>query len=101
MYKMLATVLLACYNDSRIHCVHVVRVIDMTESEQREAAKAFAAKWQGKGYEKGETQKFWLELIRTVYGVENPEDYMNFEVQIQLSNVSFIDVYIPSTKVII
>lgn len=42
-----------------------------------------------------------MELIRTVYGVENPEDYMNFEVQIQLSNVSFIDVYIPSTKVII
>ncbi|WP_366144448.1 DNA methyltransferase, partial [Anaerovibrio sp.] len=73
----------------------------MTENEQREAAKAFAVKWQGKGYEKGETQKFWMELIRTVYGVENPEDYMNFEVQIQLSNVSFIDVYIPSTKVII
>ena len=73
----------------------------MTENEQREAAKAFAEKWQGKGYEKGETQKFWMELIRTVYGVENPEDYMNFEVQIQLSNVSFIDVYIPSTKVII
>lgn len=70
----------------------------MTENEQREAAKAFAEKWQGKGYEKGETQKFWMELIRTVYGVENPEDYMNFEVQIQLSNVSFIDVYIPSTK---
>ncbi|MDD6598703.1 MAG: methylase, partial [Anaerovibrio sp.] len=78
-----------------------MRVIDMTENEQREAAKAFAVKWQGKGYEKGETQKFWMELIRTVYGVENPEDYMNFEVQIQLSNVSFIDVYIPSTKVII
>ena len=73
----------------------------MTENEQRETAKAFAEKWQGKGYEKGETQKFWMELIRTVYGVENPEDYMNFEVQIQLSNVSFIDVYIPSTKVII
>lgn len=26
----------------------------MTENEQREAAKAFAEKWQGKGYEKGE-----------------------------------------------
>lgn len=73
----------------------------MTENEQIEAAKVFAEKWQGKGYEKGETQKFWIELIRTVYGVEAPEDYMNFEVQIQLSNVSFIDVYIPSTKVII
>ena len=73
----------------------------MTENEQREAAKAFAEKWQGKGYEKGETQKFWLELISTVYGVKAPVDYMNFEVQIQLSNVSFIDVYIPSTKVII
>ena len=73
----------------------------MTENEQRVAAKAFADKWQGKGYEKGETQKFWLEFISTVYGVKEPVDYMNFEVQIQLSNVSFIDVYIPSTKVII
>ena len=44
----------------------------MTENEQRVAAKAFADKWQGKGYEKVETQKFWLELISTVYGVKEP-----------------------------
>ena len=28
----------------------------MTNAEQRAAAKAFAKKWQGRGYEKGESQ---------------------------------------------
>ena len=32
----------------------------MTDKEQRAAAKEFAAKWAGKGYEKGESQTFWL-----------------------------------------
>ena len=32
----------------------------MNDLEQRKAAKAFAANWQGKGYEKGESQPFWL-----------------------------------------
>ena len=71
------------------------------ESEQKKAAMAFAAKWQGRGYEKGETQKFWLELLETVYGVENPADYLEFEVKVQLDHTSFIDVYIPSTRVMI
>ena len=31
----------------------------MTNAEQRAAAKAFAKKWQGRGYEKGESQIFW------------------------------------------
>jgi len=31
----------------------------MTAKEQKKAAAEFAAKWTGKGYEKGECQKFW------------------------------------------
>lgn len=74
---------------------------DMTEMEQKKAAKAFAEKWQGRGYEKGETQLFWVELLQTVYGVENPASYMECEVQVQLENTSFIDIYLPATKVMI
>lgn len=69
--------------------------------EQKKAAKAFAEKWQGRGYEKGETQLFWVELLQTVYGVENPASYMECEVQVQLENTSFIDIYLPATKVMI
>lgn len=69
--------------------------------EQKKAAKSFAEKWQGRGYEKGETQLFWVELLQTVYGVENPASYMECEVQVQLENTSFIDIYLPATKVMI
>jgi len=37
------------------------------ESEQKAAAAQFATKWAGRGYEKGETQTFWLELLQQVY----------------------------------
>ena len=74
----------------------------MTDKEQKKAAQAFAAKWQGRGYEKGETQLFWVELLQTVYGIENPAAYMECEVQVQVDkNTNFIDIYLPSTKVMI
>ena len=73
----------------------------MKESEQKAAAKAFAEKWKGKGYEKGETHSFWIELLRTVYGVQNPESFIVFEEQVDLSHKSFIDATIPETHVMI
>ena len=45
----------------------------MAESKQRIAAQKFAKQWEGKGYEKGQSQPFWLSLLRDVYGVERPE----------------------------
>ena len=73
----------------------------MTASEQRKAAKEFADRWQGHGYEKGESQRFWSDLLQTVYGVEIPSAYMECEVQVQLEHTSFIDIYLPATKVMI
>lgn len=73
----------------------------MTDSQQREAAKQFSAYWKGKGYEKGESQAFWLSLLRDVYGVEHSEKFIIFEEQVHLDNTSFIDAVIPSTKVMI
>ena len=45
----------------------------MTAAQQQQAAKNFAAYWKGKGYEKGESQSFWLSLLRDVYGVEHTD----------------------------
>ncbi len=32
----------------------------MEDKKQREAAERFAEEWRGRGYEKGESQTFWL-----------------------------------------
>ena len=72
-----------------------------TERQQREAAQKFAARWQGKGYEKGESQRFWLDLLGSVFGVERPTEAMEFEDKVRLDKTAFIDVMIPSTHVMI
>lgn len=73
----------------------------MKESEQKTAAKAFADKWKDKGYEKGESQVFWLSLLRDIFGVTKPEEYITFEDKVHLDHTSFIDGYITNTKVMI
>lgn len=73
----------------------------MTDKEQKSAAKKFAESWKGKGYEKGQSQLFWIELLTKVYGVEDISAFISFEDQVHLDHTSFIDGYIPSTKVMI
>lgn len=73
----------------------------MNDTQQKEAARKFVAYWKNKGYEKGESQPFWLSLLRDVYGVEHPEQFITFEEQVHLDHTSFIDGTIPSTKVLI
>lgn len=78
----------------------------MTQTEQKKRAKQFAARWQGRGYEKGETQKFWIDLLTSVLGVENCTDFIFFEEQVKekIENktiTNFIDAYIPETRVMI
>ena len=68
----------------------------------KKAAREFARYWEGKGYEKGESQAFWLSLLRDVFGIEHPEQYVRFEEQVKIDKANgFIDVMIPSTKVMI
>lgn len=73
----------------------------MTDTQQKAAAKQFVKDWTGRGYEKGDSQPFWLTLLRQVYGVENPAQFISFEDQIMLDHTSFIDGHIPSTHVLI
>lgn len=66
------------------------------------AAKEFAKKWLARpGDEKQECAAFWLELLRTVYGVRNPEDIVLFEDRVKVDHTRFIDARIPSTRVMI
>lgn len=48
----------------------------MTDKEQKKAAKEFAARWEGKGYEKGESQLFWIDLLTNVLGVDDITHFM-------------------------
>ena len=73
----------------------------MNDREQKAAAKDFANAWKDKGYEKGESQPFWLALLRNVFGIEKPEEFITFEEQVKLDHTSFIDVLIPATHVMI
>ena len=74
-----------------------------TDKQMSAAAADFAARWEGKGYERGESQLFWADLLTNVYGVENLPGFLRYEEQVasMVDSTNFIDVHIPSTKVLI
>lgn len=73
----------------------------MTDVQKRTAAAKFAKDWAGRGKEKGESQPFWLALLRNIFGVESPEHFIKFEEKVILDHASFIDGFIESTHVLI
>lgn len=73
----------------------------MNTIEQKKAAAKFAEFWADKGDEKQETSRFWIQLLGEVLGVKNPTERIEFEKRVQLSHTSYIDAYIPETKVLI
>lgn len=73
----------------------------MTNVEQQIAANTFAYEWKNRGDEKSETQSFWTSLLQSVFGIAEPQKFIEFEKRVQLTHVSFIDAYIPATKVLI
>lgn len=72
-----------------------------SQQQQRLAVKQFIKDWTGKGYEKGESQPFWLQLLGEVLQVEHPSQFIRFENQVMLDHTSFIDGIIASTHVLI
>ena len=73
----------------------------MTDVQQKAAAKLFAKNWTGHGDEKQETQRFWIDLLQNVFGVEQATNAIEFEVRVKLDHTSFIDGYIKDTHVLI
>ncbi len=72
-----------------------------SEKQQAAAAAEFAQRWKGRGYEKGESQLFWTELLTEVFGVENPSTFIRYEEQVKVDKTNFIDAHIPTSKVLI
>ena len=73
----------------------------MNLKEQQKQAKAFIERWKDRGNERQDTQSFWLDLLRSVYGIENPSEYIKFEDTVMMDHTSFMDGYIDTTKVLI
>lgn len=75
--------------------------MELTLKQQEKAAKEFAKKWENIGDEKQDTQRFWMELLQNVYGINNPADFICFEQRVQLGHTSYIDAMIPATHTMI
>lgn len=73
----------------------------MTEQQQKAAARQFVKDWLGHGDEKQETQRFWIDLLQNVFGVDQATKAIEFEVRVKLDHTSFIDGYIRDTHVLI
>jgi type I restriction-modification system DNA methylase subunit len=72
------------------------------EKQMAMAAAEFAERWKGRGYERGESQPFWLDLLSNVFGIETPTDgFISFEDHRMVDASNFIDARIPSTRVLI
>ena len=73
-----------------------------TEKQMSMAATEFAERWKGRGYERGESQPFWIDLLSNVFGIETPSDgFITFEDHRMVDASNFIDGRIRSTKVLI
>ena len=73
-----------------------------TEKQIAAAAAEFAERWKGRGYERGESQPFWIDLLSNVFGIETPSDgFITFEDHHKVDASNYIDGRIPSTKVLI
>ena len=73
-----------------------------TDKQMASAAAEFAQRWKGRGYERGESQPFWIDLLTNVFGIETPSDgFITFEDHRMVDSSNFIDGRIPSTRVLI
>lgn len=74
----------------------------MTETEKRAAATKFYNDWHSIGDEKSDCQRFWIEFLSNVLGINNVTQKIVFEKRVAVDNqTKFIDVYIPETRVLI
>lgn len=69
--------------------------------EQKKNAQAFIKRWEGRGNERQDSHSFWIDLLESVYGIEEPTGYIKFEDTVKMDKTSFIDGYIAKTRVLI
>lgn len=71
----------------------------MADATQRVRADEFVDRWRGHGDEKQETQRFWLDLMQNVLGVEDAIGRTRFEYRTVLGG--FIDVLCPEARLLV
>lgn len=59
----------------------------------------FVQRWKGRGDEKQEAQRFWIDLLQNVLGVRNPTEAALFEYR--TVGGGFIDVLCPEARLLI
>ncbi len=71
--------------------------------QQREAARQFYYKWNGKGNEDEDARSYWIDILQDILGVDHVTDRLDFEKKVvgPDGNMKRIDVYIPETHVLI
>ena len=75
----------------------------MTDAQQREAARQFFYKWNGKGREDEDARSYWIDILQNILGVERVTDRVDFEKKVigPDGNIKRIDAYIPETHTLI
>ena len=75
----------------------------MTDSQQREAARQFYYKWNGRGKEDEDARSYWIDILQDILGVAHVTDRVEFEKKVigADGNTKRIDVYVPETHVLI
>lgn len=71
----------------------------MSVVEQRTKVLAFIEQWRGRGDEKQETQRFWLDLLQNVLGVRDAINQTLFEYR--TVGGGFIDVLCPEARLLV
>lgn len=73
----------------------------MDAAKIKKRARAFISRWEHAGKETADYQRFWLDLLQNVYVVEDALGALEFQKTVRLKHASYIDCYIPATKVLI
>jgi len=74
----------------------------MTDAQQREAARQFYYRWNGKGKEDEDARSYWIEILTDIFGMNSVTQRVEFEKKVAGDkSTKRIDVYIPETHVLI
>ena len=58
------------------------KCVDMTDTQQREAARQFFYKWNGKGREDEDARSYWIDSLQDILGVDHVTDRVDFEKKV-------------------
>ena len=65
-------------------------MIAITDTQQREAARQFFYKWNGKGQEDEHARSYWIDILQAILGMDRVTDRVDFEKK---DDVSFVRVH--------